>query len=59
MSDKVVLNRKPKNLEGVSTRENEIFRGVYPEPAEGLKMTLAGLRWVGGQPLEGNFCNWL
>ena len=52
LSDRVILRRQPKNLEGVSHGSMETLRGVYPELAEGLRMTKAGKREAVGQSLE-------
>ena len=48
--DNVILRRQPKNLENVSICSDQILRGVYPEPVEGLRMTMAGMKVIVGQP---------
>ena len=55
LSAKVILRREAKNLEWVSTREDKILREVYPESAEGLRMTVADIPGVVGQPLDKDF----
>ena len=56
-SDNVILRRQPKNLEILRAAQDDNYslRGVYPELAEGLRMTNSGIRRVVGQPLKGDF----
>ena len=47
----VILLVERISLLGADPLNYEILRGVYPELAEGLRMTVAGIRLVVGQPL--------
>ena len=53
LSDNVILRREPKNLEILRAAQDDNYslRGACPELAEGLRMTVAGIRLVVGQPL--------
>jgi hypothetical protein len=55
LSDNVILRREPKNLEILRAAQDDNYslRGVYPELAEGLRMTNQGLGEIVGQPLGG------
>ena len=50
LPDNVILRREPKNLEAWVACDHEILRGVYPELAEGLRMTNKVLQEIVGQP---------
>jgi hypothetical protein len=53
LSDNVILRRQPRNLEilRATQDDNYTLRGVYPELAEGIRMTKADKNGAIGQPL--------